>query len=183
MKKFLLLFLVLFAIMQKNHAVTPNHGLQVYGMLGYGSAAALQLGGGIGYTATWAQKADTEVPIGHQLTTDSQLIFTMFDTGLQWNTFVTYGLELTLPKDLFLTVDFFGFGLGLKTFYTAPSTGLTFVVALPGLQLHWDQFYFGWRNNYIASTAFYMNEYKTYISVGWDLTKFLPTKNKRTYSK
>ena len=183
MKRFLLLFLALFAMMQKNHAVTSNHGLQVYGMLGYGSFAALQIGGGVGYTATWAQKADTEVPIGHQLTADSQLIFTMFDTGLQWNTFVTYGLELTLPKNLYLTVDFFGFGLGLKTYYTAPSTGLTFVVALPGLQLHWDQFYFGWRNNFIANMGTFPNEYKTYISVGWDLTKFLPTKNKKAYSK
>ena len=182
MKRLLLLFLVLFTV-QKNYAVTPNHGLQVYGLLGYGSGAAFQIGGGIGYTATWAQKADTEVPIGHQLTTDSQLIFTMYGTGLQWNTFTTYGLELTLPENLYLTVDFFGFGLGLKTGFESYNTGLTFIVGLPGLQLHWEQLYFAWRNNYIASTDAYLAEYKTYIAIGVDLTKYLPTKNKRAYGR
>ena len=181
--KRLILFLALFAIVQTNHAVAPNHGLQVYGMLGYGSFAYLQLGAGVGYTATFAQKADTEVPIGHQLTTDSQVIFTMFNTGLQWNTFVTYGLELTLPKNLYLTTDFLGFGLGLRTYFEANTTGLTFVIGLPGLQLHWKQLYFGWRNNYIASISSGAGEFKTYLSIGWDLTKYLPTKNKKAYGK
>ncbi|MGL5956520.1 MAG: hypothetical protein ACRC0X_07985 [Brevinema sp.] len=180
MKRFLGLA-IFFLIAQINYAVVPNHGLQVYGLVGFGTGAYLQLGGGIGYTATFAQAADTAVPIGHQLTTDSQLIFTMFDIGLQWNTFVTYGLELTLPKNLFLTVDFLGFGLGLKTFF--PNTGLTFIVSLPGLQLHWKQLYFALRNNYIASINSSLNEYKFYLAVGWDLTKYLPTQNKRSYGR
>ncbi|MGL4677365.1 MAG: hypothetical protein ACRCWI_06830 [Brevinema sp.] len=178
MKKLLGLAIFLF-IVQTNYAVDPYHGLQVYGLVGFGTDTYFQIGGGIGYTATFAQAANTAVPIGHQLTTDSQLIFTMFDVGLQWNTFVTYGLELTLPKNVFLTVDFLGFGLGLKTFFSDTSTGLTFIVSLPGLQLHWKQFYFALRNNYIASINTSLNEYKFYLSIGWDLTKYLPTKNKR----
>ncbi len=178
MKK-LLLAAILLSATHVHAANLPENGLRVYGAFGgSGSPTLVEVGVGVGYVGSWKNTlGSTAVPLRYLLMADTQVMFSFDYNGLQWNTFATFGLEIDLPQGVFLAFDVIGVGGGLITPWNG--AGGTFVLATPGVTVTWGQLYGGIRTQYLAN---YAPEFKGYLVVGWDISKYLPGNTRHSNS-